>query len=201
MDYKRALKRTWHFIWNDDSLLSWLVNVILAFILIKYIVYPGLGLLLGTSFPVVAVVSGSMEHDGSFDQWWSSQADCGNVCAQSEYYAMYNITKEEFKEFSFKNGFNKGDIMVLIRPANIKVGDIVVFWSGSNDPIIHRIIAKKDRIYQTKGDHNVKSMSSLYLDEYNVAEEKLIGKAVIKIPLLGYVKIIFVEILNLLGLP
>ena len=56
------LKKAWHFIWEDDSVLSWLVNIILAFVLIKFIVYPGLGFILQTTHPVVAVVSESMEH-------------------------------------------------------------------------------------------------------------------------------------------
>ena len=64
-DWRKILKRVWYFIWEEDSIWSWLVNIILAFVLIKYVVYPGLGFLLGTSHPIVAVVSGSMEHDGS----------------------------------------------------------------------------------------------------------------------------------------
>ena len=65
------LKRVWHFIWHDDSLASWLVNLVLAFVLVKWVIYPGLGLLFGTSFPIVAVVSGSMDHNGlDFNAWW-----------------------------------------------------------------------------------------------------------------------------------
>ena len=52
--------KVWYFIWHDDSVWSWIVNIILAFLLIKFIVYPGLGFLLETEYPVVAVVSGSM---------------------------------------------------------------------------------------------------------------------------------------------
>ena len=63
---KSTWQKIWYFIWEDDSVLSWIVNIILAFVLIKFIVYPGLGLVFGTDFPVVAVVSGSMEHEGNF---------------------------------------------------------------------------------------------------------------------------------------
>ena len=94
MDWKKILKKTWKFIWDDDSILSWIVNIILAFLIVKFLIYPGLGLLFGTGYPVVAVVSGSMEHDGSFDAWWDGQ---------KEFYKNYNITKENFKEFKFKN--------------------------------------------------------------------------------------------------
>jgi len=102
---KDKLKKLWRFIWEDNSIWSWLVNLVLAFVLVKFIIYPGLGLLLGTGYPVVAVVSGSMEHDGGFDNWWNSQENI---------YNELGITKKEFKDFRFKNGFNKGDIMVLI---------------------------------------------------------------------------------------
>ncbi|MFC1728006.1 hypothetical protein ACFLZ7_00910 [Nanoarchaeota archaeon] len=200
MNYKKLAKKTWHFIWEEDSLLSWVVNVILAFILIKFIVYPLLGFLLGTTHPVVAVVSTSMEHDGSFDDWWASQANCGYPCTQGEYYSNYGITKEEFREFSFKNGFNKGDIMVLYNPKNSEMGDIVVFWSGRANPIIHRVVKEENGTYQTKGDHNVQSIQTSYLDEYSVTPDKFVGKAVAKVPLLGYVKIIFVELLRMVGI-
>ena len=67
---KKDLRKIWYFIWEDNSIWSWIVNVILAFVLIKFIVYPGLGFLLTTSHPVVAVVSESMEHNLRFDDWW-----------------------------------------------------------------------------------------------------------------------------------
>ena len=66
--------KIWHFLWYEDSVASWLVNIVLAFVLIKFVLYPGLGLILGTQFPVVAVVSSSMEHHpSSFDGWWDWQ--------------------------------------------------------------------------------------------------------------------------------
>ena len=72
MGHKDTAKNVWKFIWEDDSIWSWMLNIILAFVLIKFIVYPGLGLLLGTSYPVVAVVSESMEHNEPFDEWWDN---------------------------------------------------------------------------------------------------------------------------------
>ena len=61
-DWKQYLKKIWNFIWNDDSIWSWLLNLILAFLIIRYLIYPLLGIILGTSYPIVAVVSESMEH-------------------------------------------------------------------------------------------------------------------------------------------
>ena len=97
---KKALRKAWWFIWEDDSIWSWIANIVLAFVLIKFIVYPGLGLILGTNYPIVAVVSGSMEHDGSFDDWWSSSAICSNSeCSQEEWYNNKGISKSEFLEW------------------------------------------------------------------------------------------------------
>lgn len=192
----KAWKKIMYFLNEEDSFLSLLANIVLAFIFIKFIVYPGLGLILGTQYPIVAVVSGSMEHDGSFDYWWDSAAIYDSKkTTQALFYEKYNITREEFQTFSFRNGFNTGDIMILTRanPEKIEVGQVVVFRGNRPDPIIHRVIEKniKDgEIYlKTKGDHN----PTTYAFESNITQEKLIGVARIRVPLLGWVKIIFVK--------
>ena len=193
---KKILKKTWYFIWEDNSIWSWIVNIILAFILIKFIVYPGLGLLLSTSYPVVAVVSESMEHKMNFDDWWNKNGD---------WYLENDISKEEFEKFSLKNGFNKGDIMILIGKdvKNLDLGDVIVFRGNRKDPIIHRIVDKNSDNnvinFQTKGDNNKDSIKNNQLDETSIKEEEIVGKAVLRIPLLGYIKICFVELLKLLG--
>ncbi len=195
--WKRTFKKVWYFIWEDNSIWSWLVNIVLAFVLIKFIVYPGLGFLLHTSHPVVAVVSESMEHNNGFDEWWA-KAD--------KWYVDNGIKKEDFENFPLKNGFDRGDIMVLKgkKPENIEIGDVVVFWSVKRDPIIHRVVKKwqsnNTYHFQTKGDNyktNPMSIKSAFLDETKVSEEQIVGNAVLRIPLLGYIKIWFVEILNL----
>ncbi|MBW2978439.1 signal peptidase I [Candidatus Woesearchaeota archaeon] len=204
-EFKKTLKKVWYFLWESNSIWSWIANIIIAFILIKFIVYPGLGFILHTSHPIVAVVSGSMEHDGNFDDWWNSIAICERrTCTQKEFYNSYNITKEQFLSFKYKNGFNIGDIMVLkgLPPENIQVGDIIVFNTYRPDPIIHRNIKiwqENDQYYfQTKGDHNLESISSKTLNETKISSDKLIGKAVFRIPYLGWIKIGFVRLLQLL---
>lgn len=191
-EIKRILKKTWYFIWEDDSLLSWIVNIILAYVLIKFIVYPGLGFLLSTSHPVVAVVSGSMEHNSNFNGWWQSH---------EQQYASLNITKQDFIKYSFKNGFNKGDIMVLkgFNPENIELGNVIVYSIGSKDPIIHRVVNKwynESYYFQTKGD-NVNIVQAF---EKEINGEQVIGKALFRIPYLGYIKIWFVDLLKLIGI-
>jgi signal peptidase I len=196
--YLKLLKKTWWFIWEDDSLASWIVNILLAFVLIKFLIYPGLGLILGTSYPVVAVVSGSMEHHGSFDDWWVSDAMCPAKCSQSDWYAKLGISKEQFKTFIFSNGFNKGDIIVLTGtpPEKIGVGDVIVFKANRlSYPIIHRVIAKEDGIVTTKGDFNPDSGS----EDKGITEGRYLGRAVFRIPFLGWIKIVFFDIIQSVG--
>lgn len=175
------LKKIWNFIWHENSILSWIVNILLAFILVKFIIYPGLGLVLGTSHPLVAVVSGSMEHNAGFDAWWEQNKDL---------YAKHNITKEQFKEFSFKNGFNVGDIMLLVGSENFQVGDILVYNGNYKDPIIHRVVKIENNKYITKGDHNIPT------DPIQPSQENVVGKAVFRIPYLGWIKVIFTKIIG-----
>jgi hypothetical protein len=154
-------------------------------------VYPGLGLLLSTSHPVVAVVSESMEHNEmKFDDWWDKN---------NNWYVDNGINLDQFEKFSLKNGFNKGDIMILAGKdaENIAIGDVIVFRSNRKDPIIHRVVKKTESgNLQTKGDNNKDSIKNSLLDETDISEDRIIGKAVLKIPYLGYIKIGFVEILN-----
>lgn len=191
--WKRYLKKIWFFIWEDDSIWSWLVNLVLAFVLIKFIVYPGLGFLLSTTHPVVAVVSESMEHNGNFDDWWEKSG---------KWYLENGIKKEDFSEFPLINGFNIGDIMVLKgkEPENIKVGDVIVFWSSKRDPIIHRVVKKwkvDDAYYfETKGDNNPGTLKTPSVDETRISQDYIVGNAVLRVPFLGWIKIIFVTIWN-----
>ena len=205
MAWKENLKKAWDFVWYDDGWASWLVNIVLAYIVIKFLIYPGLGWILATPFPVVAVVSDSMEHKGlEFDTWWQEK---------QLWYLGREITYDDFKKYPFKNGFNKGDIMVLYgtSPQDIELGDVIVFQSGLPYPIIHRVIATHDDqgpfagqlFYETKGDYNqdqIKGDLFHPLDETYVPQRVLYGEAVFRIPFLGYVKIWFVELLQLAGL-
>ena len=194
---KKILKKVWWFIWEDNSVWSWLFNIILAFVLIKFIVYPSLGFILGTNYPIVAVVSSSMEHNMAFDKWWDEN---------KEWYIERGIAEEKFSGFSLKNGFNKGDIIILTgkKAESLDVGDVIVFKSNKPDPIIHRIVKKwkeDDKYYfKTKGDNNKDSIKSSLVDETRLSEDMIVGNALFKVPLLGYIKIIFVEILKFIGL-
>jgi len=202
-EIKKGLKKFWNFLWNEDSIWSWIINIILAFVIIKFLIYPGIGLALGTNLPVVAVISESMSHDGNFNTWWTSPAICEYLvngtttatnCTQERWYGDKGITKEEFITYTMHNGFNKGDIIILrgVTFDNLKIGDILVYQSKLSYPVIHRVVEKDDLI-QTKGDHNSMQIVEPVLNEKYVMKDQIIGKAWLRVPYLGYVKIIFAE--------
>ncbi|MBT3835665.1 hypothetical protein HOD05_03620 [Candidatus Woesearchaeota archaeon] len=203
--HKQQLKKAWKFFWDSDSTLSWVLNLVVAFILIKFLVYPGLGLALGTDFPIVAVVSESMEHglhqsvicgqsfpefQESFDNWWGL---CGS------WYQNKGISKTDFIEFPLKNGFDKGDVIILWRADKVEVGDVLIFQAYRAQPIIHRVVdVHADGTYQTKGDHNSNSIAN-GLEETSISQERVYGKGVVRIPYLGWVKILFVDLMKVFG--
>jgi len=115
------IKRAWDWVWNSDSILSWVIALAIIFIFVKFIFFPGLSLLMGTSLPLAGVESSSMDHQIvvddlsrlnlcgttysskekkyiNFNEYWNR---CGN------WYEERNITKEQFSKFSLKNGFAK----------------------------------------------------------------------------------------------
>ena len=192
-DSKSSWKRLWYFVWYDDSIWSWLLNVVIAFILIKFIVYPGLGFMLSTSHPIVAVVSSSMEHHPSdFAAWFSNDP----------WYLQHNISQEQFLDFKMRSGFSRGDIIVLKGrdPKDIKAGDIIVFQANRPYPIIHRVVNvfKENDIYyfQTKGDNNKAQINDNTINELRISQNQVIGTALFKIPYLGYVKILFTDLIQ-----
>ena len=200
-----------YFLWKDTSIWSWIANILIAFVVIRYIFYPVMGILLGTSYPVVAVVSESMEHGlhndilcgQSFDEFHESFDNYWEICGS--WYEQRGITREQFEQFPFKNGFNKGDVIFLWRANrnNLDIGDVLVFQANKNQPIIHRLVDisndNEKIFYQTKGDHNSRSIDS-GLEETHISEERVYGQALFRIPYLGWVKILVVDILKPFGI-
>jgi signal peptidase I len=223
-ELKSKIKKSWNWIWNSDSIWSWIVALILIFLIVKFIFFPTLSLIFGTSLPLAGVESSSMEHqiikDDSgvlslcgeiyskeqkkeirhidFDKYWDM---CGDWYIDNKH-----ITKPVFEKFSMKNGFSKGDIIIVWGRFTPKIGDIIIFKPNSDStaprPIIHRIVEINEQgIIQTKGDHNKEQLTSsnnLYqTDETNIKKEQIIGKAIFKIPYLGWIKIWFTELINI----
>ncbi|TAL48198.1 hypothetical protein EPN87_01130 [archaeon] len=152
-----------------------------------------LGAALSTSFPLVSVISGSLDHgineDGTpcraqvsnysptFDNWWQA-------CSQT--YAPFNITKQQFSQFPFSDGLGIGYMAAVQKQDAYKVGDIIVYDVGQAAPIIHRVVMiNPDGTYQTKGDHNMGQNSY----EHSVDKSRIAGKVIFAMPLLGYVKV------------
>jgi len=189
--FKEFWKKFWFLLWKDDSLKGWIFSIIFLFLFIKFIFFPTLSLITGTALPLAIVDSCSMYHKGNlfsnFDSWWTTH---------EWKYPDYNITNETFRDFKLSNGFNKGDILLIVRakPEKLKVGDIIIFEAGQKNPIIHRIMKIEKRgeeyFFSTIGDNNNGQLSV----EKEISEDKLIGKAMFKIiPYAGWGKLIFYE--------
>lgn len=190
-------KKFWNWLWHSDSFLSWIVALIFAFIIVKFIFFPLLSFMLGTSLPLVVVESGSLSHpqssflgntfstSNSFNNFWSQQG---------AWYEERNISKTEASSWPFRTGMEKGDIIVVYGRGKLEVGDVIIFNAGQAHPIIHRIIKIEqingETIYSTKGDNNPDQLTI----EKSIPENAVIGKSIFKIPKLGWLKLAFVEI-------
>ena len=196
-DLKNILKRFWKFIWHGDSLLSWIMFIVIIFVFIKFIFFPTLSLVTGTQLPIVIVESCSMYHDREFEKWWGLNRD---------WYEKHDIMEEEFSKFALKNGFTKGDIFFVtgVKENNLEEGDVIIFTSGdAKRAIIHRVISLNP--IQTKGDNNPSQFSldingkinPEKIDETNIKKSQIVGKVVpLKIPYFGWAKLIFFESLR-----
>ncbi len=121
-------------------------------ITIAIVVNFGLGAVLSTSTPIVAVESNSMQPT-----------------------------------------FSRGDILIIqgAKPDELKQGDIIVFVTPEKGaPIVHRVLTRNaDGTFQTKGDAN----SGQLTFERNIDPKQILGKEILIVPLLGWVKIFITE--------
>ncbi len=203
---KRGWKKFWFLLWKDNSLKGWAFSLIFLFVFIKFIFFPGLNLVTGTTLPLAIVESCSMYHQGNvfsnFNNWFERH--------ESKYQDL-DISKTTFEHFIFRRGFSKGDILFLIKanPDKLKIGDIIAFSSGTkNTPVIHRIVEIERKVdgqgnvsvltFKTIGDNNdavlIPGNNDGEVDEREIKEEQLVGKAVFRVvPYLGWAKLIFFE--------
>jgi len=192
-----GMRKIWKML--NEGWVGTVFQIILG-ILIAYFAYKLLGLMLHTPTPLVAVVSTSMQHENEEATHY----------AQLEKYLGYN--RSYIDSWPIKNGFGRGDMLIIIGSNDYEVGDVVVYRALPvlnkeacklpsqepptlpTDPIIHRIIYKNpDGTYQTKGDANFIQFSY----ECSIKKEQIYGKAILfPIPKLGYPKIILTEMLE-----
>ncbi len=166
---------------KKDSWPSFFVTLILAFVLIKFIFFPGLSFLTGTELPLVIVESCSMyHHEPGFENTFLSSV-----------YEDYGLSIEDSKNWIFQNGFSKGDVIFVVGANNINVGDVIVFNGGSRYPLIHRVVSSGNS-YSTKGDNYITNHNQLS-SEKNIRKSQIIGKALFKVPFIGWAKLIFFE--------
>lgn len=208
-------KKFWHYTWHDDSFGSYISALLVSIILIKFLIFPGLGLIFKTDYPVVAIVSGSMEHKitngvicsnrvNDIDNQKLNLEEFWNYCG--DYYENnFNLSYLNFEGFKYKNGLNIGDVMILFgkNPDKIEIGEVLVFipqdenFYRQKGPVIHRVvnIFEEDgkRYFQTKGDHNGQSFINF---ENKISEDNVIGVATVRIPYLGYPKLWLSTLLN-----
>ena len=186
--HKSKPAKVWHFLAHEDSWQSFVVDAILVVLIGKYLFLPGLGLIFHTDYPLVAVVSSSMDHHGkNFEQWWFENG---------KWYEDRGISRVQFEQFYKPSGFLKGDVFVVrgIDGTKLKVGDITIYnVEGRADPIIHRVVAlNPDGTLQTKGDANYAQIPF----EMSVKKEQIAGKATVWAPKIGWVKVIFTDLLG-----
>lgn len=140
---------------------------------VAWLGYQALALATGTSLPIVAVVSDSMYHNGNFDEWWASRG---------KLYESIGITKEEFKDFPFRNGLSVGDFLLVIN-SQPQIGDVIIYDRPVENKgyitIVHRLVETTNGEYVTKGDNNL-------VKDSPIAKNQIRGKVVLAVPLLGY---------------
>jgi len=176
----KSIRRFWKFL-QKDTWPSFVLTLIIAFVLIKFIFFPGLALLTGTTLPLVIVESCSMHHHNPGFE----------AVFESSVYEENGIGIRASDSWDFYNGFSKGDVIFVVGAKDVEVGEVVIFNGGARHPLIHRVI-RADETYATKGD-NYKTNSQQLTSEKNISEDQLIGKALFKVPAIGWIKLIFFE--------
>lgn len=211
---KEAVKKFWNWVCDLDFVFKWVIILALICIIVIFIFFLILPLIFGSSLSLAGVESSSMSHQMEivgndselrlcrsvysgqekkqgqvdFDGYWEA---CG------EWYEQRNISKQTFSEFPLKNGFKKGDIIIVWETSELKIGDIIVFkknLESTSKLIIHRIVSMEDNIIQTKGDSN--TGQSFGMNETNIDQEQIIGKSVFRIPFLSWPKIWVKELID-----
>jgi signal peptidase I len=177
MRVRNFLKEFWAFL-HEDSWASLIVTLALAIVIIKFVFFPGLSFVTGTSLPLVIVESCSMYH----------QEDGFGEVFDGGVYDDYGIGLGDTGNWIFQNGFSKGDVIFVVGARDVEVGDVIVFNGGERYPLIHRVV-EIGNSYTTKGDNN----PAVYAFDKDIGDDQIVGKALFKVPFVGWIKLIFFE--------
>lgn len=81
-----------------------------------------------------------------------------------------------------------GDVVIVYKPNEISVGDVVIY-KGRGNYVIHRVIEVRDNCYLIKGDNNPLPDGCIP-KELITGKVLSIGNSVIKIPGIGYLTLL-----------
>jgi signal peptidase I len=200
---------------GKNQYVDWVAYIVFAFIF-AWVLYTGIGLLLGTAAPIVVVVSPSMEPVYTRGDAIILTAPAANSVHASlvtlDRDSLQEIPFSDFGELSFerKDGrltasnilFENGESILITTE-----GSIVVYFSDwRKQPIIHRavsqvkvgdgsyLLTKGDSINNTTLDQDCGRIANGVPDKncitlYPIPVSELEGQAAFKIPLIGCVKL------------
>lgn len=153
-----------------------IVELLIIFLLALFIYRVVLVWFFGNPYPLVVVVSGSMMHKDNIE-----------IKHYQFLERNFGYNKSYIDSWPLKNGFGVGDILVVVKTNDLRIGDVVVFKNRcQNIPIAHRIIAiNEDSTFQTKGDNNYEQNISPCYNEKSISKEDIYGKVVLVIPKIG----------------
>ena len=169
---KEKIKKIYHFIFVEDSWISYVVFTILAYVILKFAIYPGILYATGLT-DVSGIVTGSMVHSGDINYTYKNWL----------IFHGYNYSSN----WPLKDGINIGDVVLIkkVNDSQIHVGDVIMYKIYGID-IVHRVINKSDGRFETKGDANPYQLPF----EKNISYNMVVGKVVGKIPYLGWPKVL-----------
>jgi len=180
MGVQNFFKKSWVFL-KEDSWASLVVTLLLAVVVIKFVFFTGLSFLTGADLPLVIVESCSMyHHEDGFERIFESSV-----------YGDYGIFIDDTRNWIFQNGFNKGDVIFVVGADDVEVGDVIIFEGGGKYPLIHRVVEAGES-YSTKGDNYKTNLGQLPVEKI-ISNEQVIGKALFRVPAVGWIKLIFFE--------
>jgi len=123
--------------------------------------------------------------------------DSASLVPCESFLALLAQRRAKDTDFSVKElRFSDGQALELNRE-----GDVIVYFSQAlQEPIIHRVIAKlraRDGVYfLTKGDsaHNPLIDQETHITQYAVPASEVQGKMVLRVPFLGWVKLLVFDV-------
>lgn len=205
---------------SGNEILSWIIYLVSAFVF-AWVIYTALGLALATPAPMVIVVSQSMEPElyrGDVVVLYGVTAQTLNAQEiDLPEKQLNNVYVDSFATLSYTGRGGSYSLSSIIFPGNRTIvlnteGDTVVYVSNvTGEQIIHRAVLKinaADGTYiLTKGDNqntnitidqdcgkvvmNQSQKSCITL--YPINTDDVLGKAILRIPLLGYIKLLLFD--------